>query len=56
VILANAGYNTSYIQNQLIGIAFLTKEMSGKIAFVIVCARCINKEVLCSGNIELFSK
>jgi hypothetical protein len=50
VILANVGYNTSYIQNLLIVTVLLNKEISGNTSSVIDRGSCINKEILFSVN------
>jgi hypothetical protein len=48
VICGCLGYDITAIQNQLMGIASLTKEMSGKSASVTYSKHCINKGISCS--------
>jgi hypothetical protein len=50
VIHLYLGYNTVAIQKQLMGIASLVKEMSGKSISVTYSIHFINKAVLCSGS------
>jgi hypothetical protein len=48
MIYAYLGCNIVVIQAQLLGIASLIKEMSGKTACVTDSTHCINKAILCS--------
>jgi hypothetical protein len=50
VIHAYLGRNILTVQ-QLMGIALIITEMSGRSTFIISFVHCTNKAVLCSGNI-----
>jgi hypothetical protein len=53
VIHAYLGYNTTALQKQLIGIASLIKEKSGKSISTTDSTHCISKATLCSGNTDV---
>jgi hypothetical protein len=46
-------YNIVNIEEQLMGIALLIEDMSGKSTSVINCTHCIPKAILCSGSIDI---
>jgi hypothetical protein len=53
VIHACLGYNIIAIQEQLMGIASLIKEILGKSISIINSTYCVNRAILCSGNIDV---
>jgi hypothetical protein len=54
VIHIYLGYNIVNIQEQIMGIALLIEDMSGKRMSVINCTHCIPKAILCSGNTDIY--